>query len=113
MRFLLQLWILVFLPVGLFAQLELQFEHVNLPNNYRARTLIQDSQGFIWFASDAHLIRFDGYEFKEFGINPYDSTSLQTGGFDNIVEDFEGNLWFNSFENGLYKFDPATETFQH
>ncbi|GJM29530.1 MAG: hybrid sensor histidine kinase/response regulator [Cyclobacteriaceae bacterium] len=110
MRQLLQLCLL-FHSCILLGQSQLQFDHLQLPNSARALCMLQDSKGFIWFGTDAGLLRFDGYEFKEFGINPYDSLSLQTGKTFILLEDFEGYLWMNSFQNGLYKFDPITEHF--
>ncbi|RPI60935.1 MAG: hypothetical protein EHM44_09545, partial [Ignavibacteriales bacterium] len=42
-----------------------------LSNNY-VSNLIQDRLGFLWFATDDGLNRFDGYDFKVFRNNPSD-----------------------------------------
>ena len=34
----------------------------------RMNDILDDRQGFVWFASDEGLTRFDGYEFRTFGI---------------------------------------------
>ena len=51
---------------------------------------IQDSKGYMWFATDRGVVRFDGYEFKVF--------TTQDGLLDNVVfkmfEDHTGKIWF-------------------
>jgi hypothetical protein len=38
--------------------------------------MFKDTTGFLWLWSEGSLARFDGYQFKVFGHNPDDSTSL-------------------------------------
>lgn len=59
--------------------------------------VIQDSKGYIWFATDNGVSRFDGYEFKNFTTEDGlpDNTVFE------IYEDFEGKLWFISFSGRL------------
>ncbi len=76
--------------------------------------MIQDREGFMWFGTDVGLLRYDGYEFKEYATNPYDSTGYNGGRIDRLIEDHKGNLWFSGMnDRGLYRFDPATEQFTH
>ncbi len=53
----------------------------------------QDSKGYMWFASDAGVSRFNGYEFENFDAND--------GLTDNTVflinEDHKGRIWFGTF----------------
>ncbi len=53
----------------------------------------QDSKGYMWFATDAGVSRFNGYEFENF-----DATDGLT---DNtvflITEDSKGRIWFGTF----------------
>ncbi|MCG6188767.1 sensor histidine kinase [Maribellus maritimus] len=57
----------------------------------------QDTRGFIWFATDAGVIRFDGTNFKNY--------SVEEGLSDNIVmrikEDASGRLWFMNMNGTL------------
>ena len=61
---------------------------------------IQDSKGYMWFATDRGVVRFDGYEFKVF--------TTQDGLLDNVVfqllEDHTGKIWFVSFSLQLSYF---------
>lgn len=59
--------------------------------------ITKDKDGFMWFATKNGLNRYDGYNFKVFTNNPYDSTSLPS--FDYIRElfiDSKNRLWINS-----------------
>ncbi len=58
---------------------------------------IQDRQGYLWFATDHGLARFDGYQFKTFDI--------QAGLPENSVfyfrNDSKGRTWFNTYDGKL------------
>jgi len=52
------------------------------------RAILQDSQGFLWIATNAGVSRFDGYDFQSYGVGdglPYPSASA-------LAEDGEGML---------------------
>ncbi len=61
---------------------------------------MQDSKGFIWFATDAGVCRFDGYEFVTFDRSDglTDNTVFQ------ITEDKKGRIWFGTFNLQLCYF---------
>jgi two-component system sensor histidine kinase ChiS len=39
-------------------------------------SILQDRQGFLWFATQDGLYRYDGYNFKVFRHNPQDPHSI-------------------------------------
>lgn len=80
-----------------------------LSNNIVYETY-QDSEGFIWIATDNGLNRYDGYDFKTFYHHPEDSTSISSNIVRTLLEDTKGNLWIGTF-NGLNIYDRATESF--
>lgn len=51
---------------------------------------VQDSKGYIWFATAMGVSRFDGYEF----VNYTTSEGLPDNDVFNIFEDSHGRLWF-------------------
>ncbi len=59
---------------------------------------MQDSRGFLWFATENGVCRFDGYEFQRFPgppeVNYFPVFDLQ--------EDEKGRIWFNSFHGNLF-----------
>ncbi len=52
--------------------------------------LFQDSKGYIWFATDNGVSRYDGYEFRNFTQNEGlpDNTVFE------IYEDYKNRIWF-------------------
>lgn len=58
------------LPVLLLAQLpSITFDQLNTRDGLSQSTInyiLQDSSGFLWFATDDGLNRYDGYSFKVF-----------------------------------------------
>ncbi|HLP12734.1 MAG TPA: two-component regulator propeller domain-containing protein [Flavobacteriales bacterium] len=75
----------------------------------------QDSKGYIWFATNNGVSRFNGYEFENFSM----SNGLPDNTVFEIFEDAKGRIWFYSFstklsyyENGkihLYKYNDVIQ----
>ncbi|MDE6807242.1 MAG: hypothetical protein K2I98_02125, partial [Prevotella sp.] len=66
--------------------------------------LCQDSQGFVWIATDYGLNRFDGYHFQTFLHDDADSTSLLANVVVTMLCDREGRLWIGT-NRGLDLYD--------
>jgi len=64
--------------------------------------IYQDKNGFMWFGTKDGLNRYDGYEFKVYRHNPFDTTSLSGNFISAIFEDSEGRLWVASTELDLF-----------
>lgn len=80
-----------------------------LPSN-TVYHVFQDSRGFIWFATNNGVSRFDGEHFENFDID--------NGLVDNVVfeiyEDYKGRIWFVPFSCQLcYYFNGRIEPYQH
>jgi hypothetical protein len=58
---------------------------------------IQDSQGYIWFATDNGVSRFDGYKFVNFDIN----NGLVNNTVFDLYEDKKGRVWFIALSGRL------------
>lgn len=74
--------------------------------------ILQDDQGFMWFASMYGLNRYDGYKFKVFKHEPGNPNSLSGVHNYSLFKDHSGVLWVGC-EEFLDKFDPVTETVTH
>jgi ligand-binding sensor domain-containing protein len=90
-------WSLQLVPAA--AQLPFFTNHTlttGLPSNtvYYA---MQDSQGFLWLATDAGVCRFDGQEFETF--TPQDG--LADNEIFQIKQDSRGRIWFLSFNGRI------------
>jgi streptogramin lyase len=73
--------------------------------------ILQDRQGFLWFATEDGLNRFDGYKFTIFRHQGSGTVSHNT--IWALYEDQSGTLWVGTYGGGLNKFDQATQTFTH
>src|ERR1700744_4559637 len=74
--------------------------------------ILQDDQGFIWFASLYGLNRYDGYKFKVFKHETGRPNSLSGVHNYSLFKDRSGMLWIGC-EEFLDRFDPVTETATH
>lgn len=59
--------------------------------------VFQDGKGFMWFASNAGLTRYDGFEYKTYTSPKQTSTPGSS-----IVEDKLGRIWYENFDGYLY-----------
>jgi ligand-binding sensor domain-containing protein len=83
-----------------------------LPHNV-VYSILQDRQGFMWFAGEGGLARYDGYTFKVYQHNPLDPGSIASNNISQIFQDNTGAIWASTWGAGVDRFDPPTETFQH
>jgi two-component system sensor histidine kinase ChiS len=105
----------IFIPIIIIAQpQDIEFEHLTtedgLSNNF-VRSIVQDSSGFMWFGTLNGLNRWDGYEFKLYSHNPFDSNTISSNQIYTIYIDSFDILWVGT-EHGLNKFDVHTERFK-
>jgi ligand-binding sensor domain-containing protein/signal transduction histidine kinase len=75
-------------------------------------TITQDDLGFIWFATQYGLNRYDGYKFRVFAREQGRSDSLSGVFVRSLFKDRDGVLWVGC-DHFLDRFDPLTETFTH
>ncbi|MDB4335173.1 hypothetical protein OAA06_02305, partial [bacterium] len=74
--------------------------------------IMQDSKGFIWLGTrTGGLDRYDGYSFKNYRVNPYDSNSICSNEIFALFEDSRGRIWAGSRNVGVSVYDPIYERF--
>ena len=94
-------------------QKQLKFKSYDVADGLSQGTIysiFQDSRGFLWFATQYGLNRYDGYSFKNYVNNPSDSLSISNNFIHPIVEDKRGYLWVGT-ENGLNRYDFNKDVF--
>ncbi|RFZ84258.1 response regulator [Mucilaginibacter terrenus] len=74
------------------------------------KSILKDKLGYMWFATDDGLDKFDGYSVKCYRHNPADKTSLRSNNISTIYQDGTGNLWVGT-GGGLSLYNPATDSF--
>lgn len=93
---------------------DLKFSHLTvangLPNN-TVNAVIKDSRGFIWFATEHGVSRYDGYSFTNFKFNEDDSLSISSNIVYSIYEDNKQRIWIAS-EKGLDLYNRNTDRFE-
>jgi signal transduction histidine kinase/ligand-binding sensor domain-containing protein len=75
-----------------------------LPSN-EVYDVFQDKEGFIWFATDNGVVRFDGEEMKNYHTKDGLSDPVIFG----FHEDPSGKLWFRSFSGKICYYDYVTK----
>lgn len=73
--------------------------------------ILQDSKGFIWFATEDGLNKYDGYNFTVYKNSQEDEYSISDNFIWTIFEDRSGVLWIGTNSGGLCKFDREKERF--
>ena len=96
------------------AQPVCQFTHYSTEDGlpqYTIMDMIQDSKGFMWFATWDGISKFDGYEFRNYKVQPGDTYIMRSNRIERLFEDKRGNIWFKSYDGEAHCFDTGTETF--
>jgi signal transduction histidine kinase/ligand-binding sensor domain-containing protein/DNA-binding response OmpR family regulator len=103
------LWIWM-IPVAVHAErIQLWTPNDGLSNSHISQ-IYQDSQGYIWIATENGLNKFNGYNFTVYAQQPNDSTSLQGNYIYNVLEDSRGTFWVASMD-GLLQYDRQKDNF--
>ncbi|SHE44158.1 hybrid sensor histidine kinase/response regulator transcription factor [Dysgonomonas macrotermitis] len=100
---------------AILAQPKCYFEHYGsaegLPQ-HSVMDILQDRNGFMWFATWDGLCKFDGYNFKTYRILDSKEELTRSNRIEHIDEDSNGYIWVTlPYEKEPLRFDPKTETF--
>lgn len=74
--------------------------------------ILKDYKGFMWFATDEGLNKYDGYKFTIYKHDPEKPGSILNNSILDILEDAAHNLWIETV-GGLDRFDRTSEKFIH
>jgi len=91
------------------------FEHLTMRDGLSQSTvmsILQDSQGFLWLATESGLNRYDGYSIREYRRERGNEHGLPTDYIWSIAEDARGDLWLATVGGGVARLDRATDRFQ-
>ena len=73
--------------------------------------VVQDNDGFMWFATVDGLNRYDGAGFKIYHHNPGDPNSLSQSYLRSLLVDQRGALWIGTRSSGLNLYDREKDLF--
>ncbi len=94
----------------------IQYDEENGVPSSHVTQLLQDEQGFMWFATWNGLARFDGYEFQTFKPLVGDGCNMPTDRIRNIMVRSDGNILcqcdddYYLFDLKVYRFRNLTQT---
>ena len=106
--------ILIFslIPYTLKANENLKFERIDDRNGLSSdfvSNIVQDKDGYMWFATHDGLNRFDGYTVKQYKNRLNGELFFKSNVFDCIEIAGDGKLWLGTKYFGIFVFDPKTE----
>ncbi len=110
---------ILFLLTGIFNSVFAQNKQFNFTHLFSEQglsqntvhSILQDKRGFMWFATEDGLDRYDGYNFKVYKNNPQVSTSISDNFIWTIYQDKTGILWVGTNNGGLSRYDESTDSF--
>ncbi|MDR3220255.1 MAG: response regulator [Dysgonamonadaceae bacterium] len=79
-------------------------------SNSHITKIYQDSQGYIWVATENGLNKFNGCNYITYSEQKNDSTSLKGNYVYEILEDRHGIFWVGTMK-GLFQYDRNTDSF--
>jgi ligand-binding sensor domain-containing protein/signal transduction histidine kinase len=85
----------------------IKFNHIGVDHGLSQGTIYsicQDKLGFLWFATENGLNRYDGYTFKVYKHNVRNKYSISSNRVLSLFEDSKRNLWIGTNE-GLNYYD--------
>jgi signal transduction histidine kinase/ligand-binding sensor domain-containing protein/CheY-like chemotaxis protein len=91
------------------------FEHLTMRDGLSQSTVmsvLQDSHGFLWLATESGLDRYDGYAIREYRRERGNEHGLPNDFIWKIAEDARGDLWLATSGGGVARWDRRTDRFQ-
>lgn len=111
------LWIgIVLVATAISAHADVRFRHLTALQGLSSDeifSILQDRQGYIWFATANGLDRYDGYTVKIFRHESGKPGTVSANLIRALYEDPKGRLWVGTFGGGLDLYEPVTGTFRH
>ena len=91
------------------------FEHLTMRDGLSQSTvmsILQDSKGYLWLATESGLDRYDGYSIRAYRRERGNGHGLASDYIWTIAEDAHGDLWLATVGGGVARWDRRTDTFQ-
>lgn len=91
------------------------FEHLTMRDGLSQSTvmsILQDSRGFLWLATESGLNRYDGYSIREYRRDRGNKNGLASDYVWKVAEDARGDLWLATIGGGVARWDRRNDNFQ-
>jgi len=93
----------------------MHFKHLSLDDGLsqsNVQSILQDSRGYMWFATESGLNRYDGYSIRTYTRDRGNPTGFANDYVWVIAEDASEDLWLATQGGGVVRWDRATDTFE-
>ena len=74
--------------------------------------IITDKEGIVWIATNNGLVRYDGYEYKHYDVDPKDPKTMGSILTYKLFEAQDGHIWIGCTDM-LCEYNPDTKTFKN
>jgi len=92
----------------------MHFTHVSLEDGLsqnNVQSILQDSKGYMWFATESGLNRYDGYSIHRYSRERGNPNGLSNDLVWVIAEDSEQNLWLATQGGGVVRWNREADSF--
>ncbi len=84
-------------------------QNADLPHALIPRSITEGPGGFLWAGGDTGLVRWDGYEFRDYPAGPNLPDGLRTTEIETLHTDAEQQLWVGIQSDGLARYEPSQD----
>ncbi len=112
MKKLLLSFIILFIAIIANGQYHFSFTHYTSDNGLSQNSItamMKDSKGYMWFGTRDGLNKFNGYNFTIYSSKPDQRLSVLSNRILAIKEDHWGFIWVKTYDEIVYRLDPASE----
>lgn len=102
------------LPALAVAPQSMRFERLTIDDGLsqsNVKSVVQDQAGFIWFATESGLNRYDGYSFRQYHQDRQADDSLASDFIGELALAPSGDIWVATDGGGLARWHAASDTF--
>ena len=95
------------------------FKKYGVPNGMpegNIQDILLDDQGFVWFGTQAGLVKYDGYEFQVFKgkLDQSDTSGAYLSGCNGgVIKSRDGKIWIGTEDGVITSYDPVMEKFSN
>jgi len=92
----------------------IRFSHLDINDGLSHNTvskIIQDHKGFMWFATNDGLNKYNGFDFEIFSTSENGTKSLSDNFITHLFQDSKNRIWIGTRSGGVNVYDYETESF--
>jgi len=71
----------------------------------------QDKYGYLWFGTQNGLVRYDGFQLKNYPFKDREGNDVDVCVVNSLYEDSHGTLWAIIFDSGIYTYNIRKDAF--